>query len=174
MKTEVTLKSLKEFTQALEQRDIRYIIIAGYGLDGKRGHLTRPHQDVDILCLKEDQSKIESLIKDLDYEIKIRSNDLYKLKRSDQSKVDLCLVTTEGDEAVTYGRIAITRFPKTLFDNPQKATIEDVTFNVAPNELLRTWGSESKKGDDAEYSKDLPADPQKMKKIKRVLRKDLD
>ena len=171
MKPKVTLKSLKEFIKALRDRKIKYLVIAGFALDGKRGYQTRPHQDLDILCLKEDKKKIEALIKELDYEIRDKTYDKYKLKRRDGSKIDLCLVTTRGNERITKGRIAVTTFPKVLFDKPQKGKIKDVTFSIAPNELLRLWGCSSKKGNDLEYSKTLPVDNNKMKKIKRVLRK---
>lgn len=86
-------------------------------------------------------------------------------------KVDIGLVSFENDEAVIYGRIAITRFPKELFEKPQRGHIDDIEFNVAPNELLKTWGSYSQKSNDVEYAKSLPADTNQMKKIKRILRK---
>lgn len=162
-------KRIKELTTTLGEKGIRYVVIAGVGLDGKRGHLTRPHQDVDVLCLKDDEQKVEEMIEDLKYDRR-RINDLYKLKREDGAKVDLCLVTIEGNEAVTYGRTAVTRFPKEFLEKPQKGHIDDVEFNIAPNEMLRIWGAHSDKGNDAEYAKSLPADEKKMKKVKRVLR----
>jgi len=114
MKTEVTIEKLKEFVKALEAKKIKYAVIAGFGVDGKRGYQTRPHQDLDILCSKNDLPKIEEVVEKLGYSGK-RFNDLYKLKRGDGSKVDLALVTEEDKEAVTYGRIAVTKFPKELF-----------------------------------------------------------
>ena len=169
MKTEVTIGKLKEFLGALEKRNIKYVVIAGFGVDGKRGHQTRPHQDLDVLCLKEDLPKIEEVVQSLGYS-GTRYNDLYKLKREDGSKVDLALVTEEGDEAVTYGRIAITRFPKKLFENPQIGRLKNFEYDIAPNELLRTWGEHAPKGDDADYVKTLPVNPDVIKKIKRLLR----
>lgn len=169
MKTKVSLKNLKEFTHALEYNKINYIVIAGFGVDGKRGYQTRPHQDLDILCLKKDLPKIENTIEKLNYSGK-KYNDLYKLKRDDGSKVDLGLVTIEGEEAVTYGRIAVTRFPKELFNKSQRGHIKDVEFNIAPNELLKKWGSYATKGDDKEYIKNLPINSKLFNSIKRKIR----
>lgn len=170
--TEVTPEKLKELTEELEKNKIKYIVIAGLGLDGKRGYLTRPHQDVDMLCLKKDKEKVEGVYKKLKYYIKENNNDKYQLRRADGSKIDLVYLTIEGKEAVSYGSIAITRFPKQLFEKSQLGKIEDVNFKIAPNELLATWGKDSQKGNDAEYSKTLPVNENLIKKIKRVLRKE--
>lgn len=170
MKTEVTIKNLKEFVKALEIKKIKYIVIAGFGLDGKRGYQTRRHQDLDIICLKKDFEKVMKIVKELKYNVKNKFNRLYKLQREDGSKIDLSFAVIKGDEAITSGRIAITKFPKELF-SPQLGNIGNFQFNIAPNELLKTWGICSRKGDDANYSKTLPADDKKIKKIKRVLRK---
>ena len=62
MKTEMTLKKVVDFTSQLEFRNIDYTIIAGFGLDGKRGFLTRPHQDLDILCAKNKLPLIEEVL----------------------------------------------------------------------------------------------------------------
>ena len=172
LKTLVTIEILKEFLDALKKNRIKYIVIAGFGIDGKRGFLARPHQDLDVLCLKSDLPKIEKMIHSLKYSGK-RYNDLYKLIRDDGSKIDLALVTKEGDEAVTYGRIAITRLPFMLFENLQKGNIDGFEFNIAPNELLKTWGKDAPKGEDVNYVEALPADPGLIKRITRILRKDL-
>lgn len=170
MKTEMSPNKIKQFIQALEQNRLKYIVIAGVGLDGKRGYLTRPHQDLDVLCLKDDLPKLDKILEKLRYSGK-RYNDLYKVFDGSGGKADIGLVTIEGHEAVIYGRIAVTQFPKELFEKPQKGQIDDIQFNVAPNELLKTWGSDSQKGNDAEYANTLPIDESKTKHIKRALRK---
>lgn len=147
------------------------MIIAGFAIDGKKGFISREHEDIDVLCAKEDKRKVEELIIGLEYN-KEKYNDLYKLKNKKGVKdVDLCLVSEEGDFAVTYGKIAITKFPKKLFDNPQIGRLGDLKFKIAQNELLKTWGQYSKKEDDVCYVKRLKADEKIMKKIKRELRK---
>lgn len=168
--TEVTLERLNEFIKSLEKNKIRYIVIAGFGLDGKRGFQTRPHQDLDVLCMKKELPQIERILRKLGYSGE-RFNDLYKLKRDDGSKIDLGLLTIEGDLAVSYGRIAITKFPKELFEKSQKGHIKNIIFEIASNELLRVWGNNSQKGNDAEYANSLPADEKIIQKIKRELRK---
>lgn len=172
--TEVTPEKLKEFTGELEKNKLKYIVIAGLGLDGKRGFLTRPHQDVDMLCLKKDKKKVENVYEKLGYYIKENDHDKYQLRRADGSKIDLVYLTIEDNEAVSYGRIAITRFPKELFEKSQIGKIGNVEFNIAPNELLATWGKDSQKGNDAEYSKTLPVNKELVRQIKRVLRKEIE
>jgi len=170
MKTQMTVEKIKKFIKGLEKKKIQYMVIAGVGLDGKRGYLTRPHQDLDVLCSKDDLELIEQILIDLGYSGK-RYNDLYKVFDNKGGKVDIGLVSFEKDKAVTYGRIAITKFPKVLFENPQKGKINNFQFNIAPNELLKTWGKHSLNEADAEYANSLPADIRLIKKIKRVLRK---
>jgi hypothetical protein len=168
MKTLVTLPKIKELLGAFEKANVNYMVIAGFGLDGLRGHQTRPHQDVDILCLKKDAKKIEKVTSDLGYEGEW-FQDLYKIKRKDGSKADLAMATAEGDELVTYGRIAITRFPQSLF-KPQTGKIEDLEFKIAPNELLKTYALHATKGEDKAYADTIPVDSKLIKKIHRVLR----
>ncbi len=169
MKTLVTLEKLKELLDAFEKAHIHYMVIAGFGLDGLRGHQTRPHQDVDILCLKKDAKKIEKTTSDLNYKGEW-FQDLYKIKRKeDGSKADLAMATKEGEEYVTYGRIAVTRFPRILF-KPQIGRIRDFKFKIAPNELLKTYALHATKGDDKAYADKIPVDTKIIGKIRRVLR----
>jgi hypothetical protein len=121
------------------------------------------------LCPKKDLQKLETVIKRLGYSGE-RYNDLYKLKREDGSKIDLALVTEEDKDAVTYGRIAVTRFPRDLFYTPQKGHIDGFEFSIAPNELLKTWGKDAPNEIDSEYVKTLPADSELMKLVQRVRR----
>lgn len=169
MKSLLTPEKLNEFVRSLERNNIKYIVIAGFGIDGKRGYETRPHQDLDVLCLKEDLMHIKKVIHRLGYKTD-RYNDLIKLNREDGAKIDLGLVTIENEEAVTYGRIAVTRFPKELFYKPQRGNIGRIEFKIAPNELLKTWGADSQKGNDSDYAKRLPVDENIMERIKRVKR----
>ncbi|MFH1174292.1 MAG: hypothetical protein V1725_04110 [archaeon] len=165
MKTEVTLERLEEFTTALERGNVPYVVIAGFGLDGKRGLQTRPHQDLDVLCLKKDKDKVDTILSSLRYAGPLM-NDTYKLKRSDGSKIDLTFLTEEGDDLISYGKTHITRFPRQMF-SPQKAHIGTVSFSIAPNELLYVWGRDCPKGDDANYAKTLPIDEQIVSRISR-------
>ncbi len=168
MKTLVTLPKLKELLSAFEKANVAYMVIAGFGLDGLRGHQTRPHQDVDIICLKKDAEKIEKVSTDLGYAGEW-FQDLYKIKRKDGSKADLPMATEEGDEFVIYGNLAITRFHKSLF-KPQTGKIDDLKFKIAPNELLKTYALHATKGEDKAYADTIQVDEKLIKKIRRVLR----
>ena len=168
MKTLVTLEKLKELLDAFEKANVKYMVIAGFGLDGLQGHQTRPHQDVDMLCLKKEAQKIEAIVSHLGYKGKW-FNDLYKIKREDGSKADLAMATLEKDELVVYGNLAITRFPHSLF-NPQTGKIEDFEFKIAPNELLKKYALHAMKGEDSIYAEKITVDEKIMKKIQRTLR----
>lgn len=165
----MTPEKIKEFTQELEKNNLKYIVIAGVGLDGKRGYLTRAHQDLDVLCLLEDLPKLNTILEKLNYSGK-RYNNLYKVFNNNGGKLDIGLVEIENEYAITNGRIAITKFPKELFEKPQKGKINDIEFNIAPNELLKTWGSHSQNLNDSEYANSLKVDQEKIKKIKRILK----
>ena len=71
-------EKIKEFFESLEKKKVHYIVIAGVGLDGKRGHLTRPHQDLDVLCSKSDLPLINKFLENLGYTGK-KYNNLYKV-----------------------------------------------------------------------------------------------
>ena len=94
---------------------------------------------------------------------------MYKIKRADGSKADLPMATEEGEDFVIYGNLAITRFPKSLF-NPQRGKIDDLEFKIAPNELLKTYALHATKGEDKAYADTIPVDEKLIKKIQRVLR----
>ena len=173
MKTEMSPEKIKEFFESLEKKKVHYIVIAGVGLDGKRGHLTRPHQDLDVLCSKSDLPLINKFLENLGYTGK-KYNNLYKVFDNNSWKIDIELVTFEKDEAVIYESIAITRFPKSLFEHPQRGHINKVEFNIAPNELLKSWWEYSRKGNDAEYVENLPVNTQQIQKIKWILREKLE
>mgnify|MGYP006282352885 CR=1 FL=1 len=171
MKTEMTPARIRRVVESFESRGVHYMVIAGVGLDGRRGYLTRSHQDLDVLCPKEGLSVIDDILQRLGY-VGTRYNDLYKAFDGRGGKLDIGLVSFEDDEAVMYGRIAITRFPKVLFDNPQRGGFDGVAFNVAPDELLKTWGSYSPKGSDAEYASSLDVDEGLASRITRELRQE--
>ena len=171
--THITIQNLGEFTKALEKEKIKYIVIAGWGLDGKRGKQTRVHQDLDILCLKKDFRKVKKIISNLGYVIKENFNNLYKLFREDGAKVDLAFLMLKGDYLLSNGRIAITKFPKVLFEKSQIGNVEGVKFKIAPNELLKTWGSHSQKGNDAEFAKKLKVNKGLVEMISRKLKGDM-
>lgn len=98
-------------------------------------------------------------------------NDLYKVFDKTKGKMDIGLITYEKDEAVSYGKNRITRFPLKLFKNVQRTSIKGFSFNIASDELLKTWGVCSQKGNDSEYAKTLKVNENLMKKINRISRK---
>ena len=100
-----------------------------------------------------------------------RIKDTCKFVREDRTKIDMGLLSIEKEEVVTYGRRAVTRFPKKLFDNPRKGKIGKIKFKIGSNELLRLWGSFSKIKKDREYSKKISVNENMVRKISRELRK---
>lgn len=165
----MTLNKIKTILRELEKSDVEYIVIAGVGLDGKRGEFTRPHQDLDVLCPLKKLEQIECVLKKLNYSGQ-RFTNLYKVFDGKGGKIDLGLIYFEGDEGISSGRIALTKFPKSLFYSPQKGILEGFEFKIAPNELLKRWGSNSQFEKDAEFAKNLPVDESSYSKITRVLK----
>jgi hypothetical protein len=166
------INDLEEFISELEKNNIQYIVIAGFALDGKRGYLSRPHEDLDILCLIEDKKEVEIIYQNLGYTVKRKTANLIKVQKKEGTSIHLCYVVTEGEKRVTYGNRR-TSFPKYLFDNPQKGRIEDIEFNIGPNELLRIWGIQSFNEEDAKYAESLEFDKKIMKEISRTINRDM-
>jgi len=172
MKTKATVEDLKSLVDTLESQKIKYVVIAGFGLDRRRGYQTRQHQDIDILCLKDDEDRTVKLVEGMGYRETGWQGNLHKLRKADGTKLDLCFLEQEGEELVTYGNRE-TRFPGELFDQAQRGSIDGIGFNIAPDELLKTWGLDSRKGDDAEYAERIPVDYRLWDRILRTQRTDI-
>ena len=166
----MTLDALRELTKAFEENEIYYTIFAGFGFDALRGEISRPHKDVDMLVLKNDFKKIKNVIENLGYIGETREG-LFVIKRDDGSKADLEMVTLEENTIVIKGASKLTKIPKELFENSQKIELEGTSLSIASNEILKLWGLYDRKGNDLEFSKNLPINPDLFNKIERVLRK---
>jgi hypothetical protein len=161
------LALIKELVLDLESSNIHYLVFAGWALDAKRGRVTRPHEDLDVYCLRSEFSKIKGILEKLGYKLVDKINDLHAFKK-EGLKVDFCLLEEERGNLVTAVRFVKISFPKELFFNPQRGKIEDVEFNIPPNEILKADGLKSKKGTDAEFAKTLSVDESMNRKIKEV------
>jgi len=159
------LEDMKRFIQVLEKNKVKYVVHAGYGLDGLRGKLTREHGDLDILSTQQYTKKIHKIAEEEGFEIR-QTGTAMKLEKEGSKLIDIGLLEKEGTMFVSRGFIAETKFPAVLL-KPQKGRINDFEFNVASNELLRLWGSRSKNKNDRRFAQILDVDEKLFDKIKR-------
>ncbi len=64
------LEVLKQLVTRLEETEVNYAIVGGYGLDGLYGELTRDHGDIDMLLDQKDLEQVRSLLPQLGFEFK--------------------------------------------------------------------------------------------------------
>jgi len=162
-----SLNQFEEFINELTSNKIHYLVIAGLALDGKRGHLSRFHEDLDLLCLLSDQDAVAIIYENLGYSIKDKKNNLYQISKKDSGSIHICYLVSEGNEFVAYGNF-VTRFPKNLFYLSQRGKIDEIEFNIGPNELLKIWGIQSKNQEDREFAQSLKVESNIMDRVSRI------
>lgn len=123
-----------------------------------------------MLIFKKDLKKVERILEEFQLSGK-NIDHIYKVFGEDNIKImDIGVLESENKNFVCYGKLIKTIFPKELFNEPKKVEIDGIKFNVAPNELLKTWGKYSKKDEDKEYSSSLKTNDKLMKRIKQKTR----
>lgn len=175
-RNETTLDDVNDIAKSFENNSVRYMIVGGYAIDGKKGKITRYHDDVDMLVLENEYHKIMEAVQKLGYKLikKYNSTCLFKKNKEGEmkpSKIHLSFLKRRGKFAVSEGRIATTRFPINWFDKSQTVEIKGVRFNIVTDELLKAFGLDAPKGDDAQYAKKIKVDERLYKQITRTLKK---
>jgi hypothetical protein len=171
MNKDASFDKFKELIQAVEKAKLKYVIIGGFAVDGKRRKLTRPHHDIDIIFLKKDEAKVEKLLKDLHYSLVNKYDDNYKLKASDGTKLDLYLVEVDDEKGISKGKTSTYTFPKEMVATDlEKGTIDGVLFTISGNAMTKRLGLDSANEADHDFCSKMNGDEKKMGKIKRIPR----
>jgi hypothetical protein len=167
---DASFEKFQEFIRALEKAKLKYVVIGGFAVDGKRRKLSRQHHDIDIMCQKADEVSIEKLIKALHYALVERFEDLYRLKSVDGTKVDLYLVSLDGEHAHSKGKIETLSFPKEMFlHDLQKGTIDGFIFTIPSDSFIKRNGFDAKAESDQDFVRTLVGDEKKMGLIRKLL-----
>lgn len=89
-KNEILLKKIAELSLALKGKCF-YIFFGGFAVDAYHGQITRFHEDIDLICWREDIPIIKKELKKLGYNIKFFSHPqekklIYKFHTADKNK----------------------------------------------------------------------------------------
>jgi hypothetical protein len=167
---DVSFERFRDFIQALEKAKLKYVVLGGFAVDGRKKQLSRPHHDVDVMCQKSDEAEVEKVIKSQHYSLVEQFDDLYRLKSADGTRIDLFLVSFDDDKAVSKGKSATLSFPKSMFMNDlQKGSVEGFIFTIPCDSFIKKLGFDAKHESDQEFVKTLKGDEKKMGLIKKLL-----
>jgi hypothetical protein len=167
---DASFEKFQDFIRALEKAKLKYVVVGGFAVDGKRRKLSREHHDIDIMCQKADEAVIERLIKSLHYSLVERFEDLYRLKSVDGTRVDLYLVSLDEEHAHSKGKVATISFPKEMFlHDLQKGTIDGFIFTIPSDSFIKKNGFDARAESDQDFVKTLVGDEKKMGLIKKIL-----
>jgi phosphorylcholine metabolism protein LicD len=158
----IDLKLFKEFLKLLEDNKIEYWIFGGMALDGLRGKLSRPHEDIDIYIYYRDSKKLLDLASKK-YECYKKGN-MYLIKK-DGLKIDIILLAKNESNYISYGNRAIAYYPKELFQDTIRVKIQDTNFRIAPIEVLVFESKYSKDKFDKKFGLTVVYEHKWMKKI---------
>lgn len=87
MKQQFSLKDLDDFISLCKKNCIEFYLDGGWGVDALLGIQTREHEDLDIGVLRQDATKLRSLLEGKGYE---------ELVRHDSSDWNYVLVDSQG------------------------------------------------------------------------------
>lgn len=160
----VNFKIFEELIEELEKLKLFYEVFGGFALDGKRGRLTRKHDDVDVFCRGKDYSKLKKALLKLNYNLLYEINDL-KAFQKPGLKIDLCLLKRIGSYCECELRYVKLLIPLTLLHNIQRASIGNCTFNIVPDELLKKDALNSRYREDREYGKKIKVNKELFNRI---------
>jgi hypothetical protein len=171
MKVTAGFEKFKELMQAIEKAKLKYVVVAGFAIEGRRRKLTRKHSDIDVLLLKTDAAKIEALAVELKYKMVDKSSDNYLLKSADGTRLDFYLAGVEGEKAVCKGRILTYAFPKEFIETDlQKGIIQGFIFTIPSDSFLKKMAYDSQSEQDKAFAATLLGDAKKIGLIRRIPR----
>lgn len=154
--------SLDEFKNVLRELDansLRYWVFGGYALDGLRQGISRAHGDIDIYLFEDDLDRFKRLYSRDGCEFK-RVGSMYFVK-SASFRIGALILAKDEDSFIAYGNKTLARYPMQMFDKDIFATIQDLSFRIAPLEALvlesrfSRWEDDRGLGQDLDYDKEI-------------------
>ena len=144
---------LKEIVELCESNNIKYWIVGGFAVDGKRKCVSRNHNDIDICFHGSHQNKVLEIFFNNNFTI-TKQGLKYVFYKYD-IKIDVFILF---DKNKYYGRKREwfeAKFPKKIFDDFQLGEIGNLNFKIPSNEGLRYYGSKTRHKKDKFYTKKL-------------------
>jgi len=130
----VSFDAFKKTIELFTENGIRFWIFGGFALDGIRGEVTREHDDIDVYVLSDDLGKLLSLFHADGHSCEKRKN-MYFIE-SDDFKIGVLILTYEDDKIIAHGNNTLVTVPRGIFINDHIVSLKDISFRIAPNEVL--------------------------------------
>lgn len=160
------IKKINTLSQVLRKKCF-FAVFGGFAIDAYSGKLTRPHDDVDLICWRSDIKKIRLVLKKMGYKTKLHKHHLekklvYKMGTSDKtiSFQIADLVDIETFE-INFWHYTHLRFPLKYLDARWK-NLGGVSFPVVGRQML----ADLKKKQIMLYEKIKKTDSDKFEKQK--------
>ena len=165
----IELNAAENFFNELNELNLNYFVGGGFGIDGLRGRITRPHKDIDMYLFSEDLDALLSRFKKLGYsffkklnKIKIISKDL---------EIDILPLKKEDEKRYFYGNSANSYYSKKIFSKHQIGRLNGFSFRIVANEILVYYAKYSKYSEDKNFCNNLKFDEKLISKIEHQPKK---
>jgi hypothetical protein len=155
--------ALKFAVDLLEEHRIHYYVFGGFALDGLRGAITRQHADLDIYVLEDDLQKFCKVMESAGYPC-IKRENMYFIDK-EPLKIGIVVLSKDTENYVSRGNKTLAFYPKPIFSKVAHGRIKDITFRVAPNEVLAFEAQHSRFSKDKNFGTTLPCNTQSFSSI---------
>jgi len=154
---------LKEIVELCETNNIKYWIVGGFAVDGKRRCISRNHGDIDICFHSLHQNKVFKIFFDNNFTI-TKQGLKYVFYKHD-IKIDVFILFDKTKYYERKREWFEAKFPKKIFDDFQIGKIENLNFRIPSNEGLKYYTSKTKHKEDRLYGNKLPINDNLYSKI---------
>ena len=154
---------LEEIVELCESNNIKYWVIGGFAVDGKIGHISRNHGDIDICVHNSHQNKTLEIFFNNNFTI-TKQGLKYVFYKYD-IKIDVFILLNKNNCYERKREWFKAKFPKKIFDDFQSGKIDNLNFKIPSNEGLKYYGSKTKHKKDKLYTNKLPVNDNLYSKI---------
>lgn len=155
---------LKKAVKICEKESIKYWVVGGFAVDGKKGYFSRDHGDVDLCIHQHDMKKCLTVFYKNNF--RITREGLKYVFYKNKVKVDIFELFLNENYYERKREWFKAKYPKEMFDNFQIVGLDNFKFRIPSNEGLRYYGSKTKHHEDTEFTNNLPFNKSIFSKIK--------
>ncbi|MCK5475710.1 MAG: NUDIX domain-containing protein, partial [Candidatus Pacebacteria bacterium] len=154
---------LKEIVELCESNNMKYWIIGGFAVDGKRRCISRDHGDINICFHNSEKNK----------DLKIFFNNNFTITKQGLKyvfykydiKIDVFILFDKNKYYERKREWFEAKFPKKIFDDFQLGKIGNLNFKIPSNEGLKYYGSKTREKKDQLYCEKLTINSDLYSKI---------
>jgi hypothetical protein len=155
--------ALKFTVDLLEEHHIHYYVFGGFALDGLRGAVTRPHDDLDIYVLEDDLEKFCKVMESAGYPC-IKRENMYFIDK-EPLKIGIVVLCKDAENYISRGNKTLAFYPALMFSKEAHGRIKDIVFRIAPNEVLAFEAQHSRFSEDKNFGTKLSHNTQLFNNI---------